>query len=156
MPRARMFTSKSLPVFLFAIPWTLFALLWIAGASRFQFPKFEKGEDLFPLFGIPFVLAGFGMLSSPLWAYRQSGKSVYVITNERAIIFSAGFRMTIRSFYPADLKGIYRTERKDGSGDVIMGSTVRLDSNNDPRTTHHGFLNVADAKATEDRLRDLW
>ena len=154
-PQPRYFTSASTGAFLFAIPWTLFALFWIGGAAGFKIPDFKNGFDLFPLFGVPFVLIGFAMLSSPIWAYRNAFKSVYVITDQRAITFVGGFRTTIRSFTPDDLKAIYRTERSDGSGDVIIGSNMGRDSDGDPHTMHYGFLGVADAKATEDRLRML-
>ena len=154
-PQPRFFTTASTGAFVFAIPWTLFALFWMGGAAGFKIPDFKNGFDLFPLFGIPFVLIGFAMLSSPFWAYRNAFKSVYVITDQRAITFVGGFRTTIRSFYPDDLRDVYRTERPDGSGDVIIGSSVRRDSDGDSHTTHFGFLGVSDAKATEDRLRVL-
>lgn len=154
-PEPRFFTTASTAAFVFAIPWTLFALFWIAGASGFKLPEFKNGFDLFPLFGIPFVLIGFAMLSSPIWAYRNAFKTAYVITDRRAITFVGGFRTTIRSFFPEDLGGMHRSERSDGSGDVIIGTTTRRDSDGDPHSTHYGFLGVADAKATEDRLRVL-
>lgn len=154
-PQPRFFTSASTPAFLFAIPWTAFALFWMAGAAGFKVPNFNKGFDLFPLFGVPFVLIGMAMLSTPYWAYRNAFRSVYVITDQRAITFVGGFRTTIRSFAPEHLQAIYRTERSDGSGDVIIGSNWKRDSDGDAHATHYGFLGVVDAKATEDRLRSL-
>ena len=62
----------TLPIFLFAIPWTAFAIFWIAGASGFKRPNFGQPAGLFPLFGVPFVLIGLGMLSSPYWARRKA------------------------------------------------------------------------------------
>ena len=155
MPQPRFFTPTSTGAFLFAIPWTLFALFWVAGAAEFKLPDFKNGFDFFPLFGVPFILIGFAMLSTPIWAYRNAFKSVYVITDRRAISFVGGFRTTIRSFFPDDLDGLYRSERSNGSGDVIFGSTRRWNSENDGQEIFLGFLGVADAKATEDRLRAL-
>lgn len=154
-PQPRFFTTTSTSAFLFAIPWTLFALFWMAGASGFKVPDFQNGLDLFPFFGVPFVLIGLGMFSSPIWAYRSAFNSVYVITDRRAITFVGGFRTTIRSFFPDDLNGLHRSERSDGSGDVIVGTTTKRDSEGGTDTSSYGFLGVADAKATEDRLRIL-
>ena len=78
-----------------------------------------------------------------------------VITDRRAITFLSGFRTTIRSYFSDDLDGLYRSERNDGSGDVIIGHVARRDSDGDAYNTKHGFFGVADAKATEDRLRAL-
>ena len=154
-PQPRFFTATSTGAFLFAIPWTLFALFWIAGASGSKVPDFKNGFDLFPLFGIPFVLIGFAMLSSPIWAYRNASKTAYVITDRRAISIVGGYRTTIRSYFPKDLGDLYRTERSDGSGDVIIGLKTQRDSDGDHQRTPYGFLGVENAKATEDRLRKL-
>lgn len=154
-PQPRFFTTASTGVFVFAIPWTLFALFWVAGAAGFKVPDFKNGADLFPLFGVPFVLIGFAMLSSPIWTYRNAYKTVYVITDRRAISIVGGFRTTIRSFFPDDLGDLHRTQRSDGSGDVIVGTTTKWDSDGDAYSTPYGFLGVKNAKATEDRLRQL-
>ena len=95
MPKPTFFSPRSTGAFLFAIPWTAFALFWTAGAAGFQVPKFNQGVDLFPLFGVPFVLIGFAMLSTPLWVYRNSFKTVYVITDRRAITIEGGWSTTI-------------------------------------------------------------
>lgn len=72
MPIPHYFKRMSLAMFLFAIPWTAFAFFWIYGASGFEMPDFSKGgASLFPLFGLPFVLVGIGMLSSSLWTYKK-------------------------------------------------------------------------------------
>jgi hypothetical protein len=63
MPQRVFFTPAATAAFLFGIPWTAFALFWTAGAAGFKFPVFNQGFDLFPLFGLPFILIGLGMLS---------------------------------------------------------------------------------------------
>ncbi len=128
MPIPRFFTPAATGAFLFGIPWTAFAVFWMCGASGFKIPDFREGFDLFPLFGIPFVLIGFGMLSSPLWAYRKTFKTVYVITDRRAITFDGGWSTTIRSHPPEKLQEIYRKEKRDGSGDVIIACRAWRDS----------------------------
>src|SRR5262245_53538748 len=59
-------------IFLFAIPWTAFAIFWICGASGFKIPDFKNGISFFPLFGIPFVLIGVSMLLSPVTLWRKA------------------------------------------------------------------------------------
>lgn len=149
------YATRTIPIVLFGIPWTAFALFWIAGASGFQMPDFEQGFGFFPLFGIPFVLVGFGMLSSPFWAMLKAKRTAYVITTTRAIIFDGGFSTTIRSFDPDRLTDLRRKQRPDGSGDLIFERSLSYDSDGDRRTTDHGFLAISDVKAVEDMIRQL-
>ena len=55
-------------VFLFGIPFFGFAVFWTTMAE-----EFSSGDDvltnIFPLFGIPFLVAGACMLLYPAWAY---------------------------------------------------------------------------------------
>ena len=103
MPKRVFFTPASSAAFLFGLVWTAFALFWVAGAAGFKIPQFNRGFDWFPLFGIPMFLIGFGLLSVPIWAYKSACKSVYVITDRRAITFIGGWSTTIRSFPPENL-----------------------------------------------------
>ncbi len=155
-PIPRLFAPATIGAVLFAIPWTAFAVFWMFGASGFKMPNFsEGGFAFFPLFGVPFVLIGFGMLSSPLWAYRKALKTVYAITNRRAIAFEGGWTTTVRSFRPDQLKNVYRKERRNGVGDVILGQRVWTDSDNDRRSMDMGFMNVRDAKRVERLIQEL-
>ena len=155
MPQARFFTPGSTTAFLFAIPWTAFSIFWICGASGFKMPDFSNGAGLFPLFGVPFVLIGVGMLSSPLWAYRKASKTVYAITDRRAITFDGGRSTTVRSYLPEKLKDIYRKEKKDGSGDVVIVRKAWHDSDGDRRSEELGFLRIANPREVEDMLNQL-
>jgi hypothetical protein len=155
-PIPRYLAPASIGMVLFGLPWTAFALFWICGASGFKCPDFSKGGfAFFPLFGLPFVLVGFGMLSSPLWAYRKLLKTVYVITNRRAILFEGGWTTTVRSYRPDQLKDAYRKERRNGVGDVVLGQRVWTDSDSGRQSVDVGFMNVRDAKRVERLIQEL-
>ena len=155
-PIPRYFTAMSTGAFLFAIPWTAFAVFWMCGASGFKMPDFSKGGfSFFPLFGLPFFLIGIGMLSSPLWSYRKAFKTVYVITDRRAITFDAGWTTTIRSYPPDRLQNIHRKEKRDCSGDVVLGQRVWSGSEGGQQSQDLGFLNIRDPKTVEQMLRKL-
>jgi hypothetical protein len=160
MPIPRLFTPASTGAFLFGIPWTAFALFWTGGAA-FGVSKMGSNEGpwglkwAFPLFGLPFILIGLAMLSSPWWARRAARRTVYVITDRRAICFQGGWSTTIRSYSPEQLSQVYRKERKDGTGDVIIGVRGWRDSDGDRRTVEEGFLRVRDPKTVEAMLKGL-
>ncbi|PWE26774.1 hypothetical protein C4N9_20260 [Pararhodobacter marinus] len=68
----------------FAIFFTGFAVLWIAGA-RWMSPT--DGFDLFPLFGVPFVLVGlYMMIGAPIWEAHVRRNTWYTLTDRAAFI----------------------------------------------------------------------
>ncbi|MFT5465491.1 MAG: hypothetical protein ACI8UO_000586 [Verrucomicrobiales bacterium] len=147
MPVARYFTAGSIAAFVFAIPWTAFAIFWMVMASQ--------GSTIFSLFGIPFVLIGIGLLLSPVWNYRAAKKTIYVITDKRAITIHGGTRSRIQSYLPDRLRDLRREERPDGSGDVIVEQESWTTSKGHTRTRSLGFLGVQNAKEVEDLLEEL-
>ena len=156
MPVPRYFTPGSTAACLFGIPWTGFAIFWTTGAawgsSKVENAGFFRA---FPLFGVPFILIGFGMLLSPVWAYRKALRTVYVVTNRRAITFDGLRTTTVRSYPPERLKDVYRKERKDGTGDVIIARRAWRDSEGTSQSEELGFLRIRDPKTVEAMLRKL-
>jgi len=154
-PKARFFTPSSVGAFLFAIPWTGFAIFWTCGAAGFKIPDFNKGSDFFPLFGIPFILIGLGMLSAPLWNYRGLKKTLYAISDKRALILRGGRTVEIKSYMPDDLSSLHRKERRDGSGDIFFDTWTGADSESVRANIACGFEGVPDVRDVELRLRKL-
>ncbi len=156
-PIPRYFTPTSIGSFLFGIPWTAFAVFWVCGACGFKLPDVSKGLAAlcFPLFGLPFILVGLAMLSAPFWSRRKALKTIYVITDQRAITFSAGWTTTIRSFPPRELQNVYRKEKRNGTGDVILGQRLISSSEGRQSTVEVGFLAIRDPKTVERLLKDL-
>lgn len=148
MPKPRFFTGSTIFAMLFAIPWTGFALFWTFMASK-------SGSLLFPLFGLPFILVGLAMLSSPLWTYRKALKTVYVITNRRAIIIEGGWSLEIRSYTADQLGNLVRREHRDGTGDVILETVHERGTKGRVHTIERGFFGISSAREVEQMLRVL-
>jgi hypothetical protein len=160
-PRPILFTGAALGAFLFAIPWTLFALFWICGAAGFQIPQQFGLGLLFPLFGVPFVLIGIAMLCTPLLVRRNLKKTVYAITDRRAIIFDGGFRSTnILSFTPSQLHKLRRKEKSNGYGDIVFDEYAPTEHERETARSPNlvptdSFLNISQAKEVERLLKEL-
>jgi hypothetical protein len=152
------FARKALPAVLFGIPWTAFALFWTAGAawgtSKAEGAGFFRA---FPLFGVPFILIGLGMLSSPYWMSRKARRTAYVLTNRGAIVLSGGWRgsVTVRSFEPERLTDLRRKQNPDGSGDLVFAQDIRRDNDGDRHSTDVGFLAIREVKSVEEQVRAL-
>ena len=162
MPIPKFFTRESKNLFLVGIVVTSFAIFWTCGAAGFTIPNFKEVSNpsqlvplLFPLFGIPFILIGLIMVLNPLYTYGKAFKTVYLITDRRAITCEMGWSKTVRSYPPSRLLDIHRKERRDGTGDVIISSEKWIDKDDVERSRDLGFFEVREPKKVEMMLRDL-
>jgi hypothetical protein len=134
-PRRAAFAA--LPTAIFGIPFAGFALFWVTQAyhatsamSRSSNNAFTNGFRLFPLFGIPFLFVGLGIILAPLWVFLKGASTVYAVTNQRVMIITGGNSRSVKSFTPADIVSVEHRERPDGSGDIVILTTGTIRANN--------------------------
>lgn len=154
-PNPNRYMKSGFLLWFFFIPWTAFALFWIAGASGFRMPQFNGGWSLFPLFGLPFLLIGIGGLSAPLWLRRKARSTVYAITDRRAISIEGTKSITVKSYLASDIANIERTEHQDGSGDLVLRTEPYRDSDGDRQTRRHGFFAIDNVRSVERLVENL-
>jgi hypothetical protein len=155
----------TLPVAFFGMFFGGFALFWIVMAFTMT-SKAGNGDVpflfryLFPLFGIPFLLVGLALMSSPFWATRRAKKTFYALTNKRAIVWQAGFfgGLSVRSFRADDLDDMIRIEHGDGRGDLIFREYVTTTYSHDHGRRHHlrrvGFIGIENVHDVERQVRE--
>ncbi|GIW99293.1 MAG: hypothetical protein KatS3mg111_2626 [Pirellulaceae bacterium] len=121
-PKPVLFDRSSALIWVFAIPWTAFAFFWTGMAFALT-----RGEEVdasmrlfFPLFGLPFILIGCGMLSVPFWRGRRLRNTVYAITDRRILILRAGKNTIVESVMPREIVKILRVEHADGTGSLRL------------------------------------
>lgn len=130
-PSLQTIPAASVPLMLFGLPWTAFSVFWMWAASgglRNHAPTPEAPAwspvDLisivFPLFGLPFVIIGLGLLTSPYWIRRAARRTAYVISDRRAFILNRGRITRVRCFQGSVLGMLEHREREDGSGDIVL------------------------------------
>jgi hypothetical protein len=144
---------KAFATWLFAIPWTAFALFWTylawTGTSQIHDGSgfgtaFAIG---FPLFGLPFVLVGFWMLAMPFLAMRNASSTIYAVTDQRLVQLYLGRKLKVDSVEADQIGRMSRSEKPDGSGTLAIsterkGGAFRLGE-------------VADIREAEARVREL-
>lgn len=101
------------------------------------------------------LFAAFIVLAIFLWSQVQFKKTLYVITNKRALIIKGFKTFTIRSYPPHLLQFIYLTEKKLGIGDLIFEENISLRPDNSPKVQQFGFVNVRKVRLVEQMLRSL-
>ncbi len=146
-----------------AIPLTVFGIIWIGvtiswNADWRSFPSRLAGTGpALDLFEVPFVLIGLALVCSPLWMWLKAWRTVYGVTDRRALIAVMGWRggVSVRSFEPEALKDFRRAQRPDGSGDLVFDEDVTRDSEGHSQSTEVGFFGIRDVKSVEEKLRAL-
>jgi hypothetical protein len=157
-PLPRIFTIRTVPLILFAIPFMAFAIFWMAGAAGILKGLVHRTDGplaYFPLFGVPFLLIGLGMLLSPLWVRRISRDTYYVITDRRAIVFQRGFGMNTRSFTPVQLQVLSKRQWPDGSGDIMFNALSAQPPFATAGILMAGFFSIRNVKEVEGLLMEL-
>jgi hypothetical protein len=145
---------------LFGVPFTAFALIWIA-ATTFMAGSVSGFLSCFALFGLPFLIIGLGMLGSPFWLRQRAKRTCYALTGRRAIVWNAGWwgSVEIRSYEPGQLTRIRRVEYPDGCGDLVFEeiATVGADCDGDRTTTtrRYGFMAIQRVHEVEELLRKV-
>jgi len=87
---------------------------------------------------------------------KKAKGTVYVLTDKRAIVLEGGWRTNIRSFGPAQLRDLSRTQRADGSGDIVFKSEISCDVQSNNRSVKAiGFFGIDSVKEVEDKIREV-
>jgi Bacterial PH domain len=152
----------ALPASLFGVPFAGFALFWITMAyngthamSKSSSNAFTRGFSIFPLFGLPFLLIGLGIVLSPLWAYLKGLSTTYAVTNQRVMIISGSGTRSVKSCTPADIVSVDHRERPDGSGDVIIRTNAVTRTNNSVSQVTVGLFGVSNVKEVARQVMNL-
>jgi len=146
---------SGLPVSLFGVPFLAFACFWIWGAwTGVTRGGHAPGPFLFfPLFGVPFVLVGLGLVAAPLFAYLGARQTVYAVTDKRAFILVGLGVKNVRSFYHADVGELTRFEKADGSGTLWFAKRLFTTSSG-VNTARIGFVGIPNVRQVEQLIRD--
>ncbi|WP_054529058.1 PH domain-containing protein [Erythrobacter sp. SG61-1L] len=151
------FRPASLVMWLFAIPWTAFALFWTGMAWTATQAVPDAGgwgliDWVFPLFGLPFVLVGFGMLASPFLAPLRARRTLFAITDQRVLRLQKAGKLDVQSLPVSRVGGLQRTESRDGSGTLRIELADRAPG--DARSGSFELPDIPNVRMVESRLRE--
>ncbi len=126
-PDRRIHALISAAIWLFAIPWTIFALFWMSVPTGALY-EYYSGETIgapkgapitmmwiMALWGTPFVAIGIGMLVTPFRVLWKGHRTLYVLTNRRLAVLEGSKRVSITSIGPQEITGLSRKEGPDGA-----------------------------------------
>jgi hypothetical protein len=82
-PRPDLMARKGIIGVIIGIPFTAFAIFWVSSAA--EIGGGFNGMGCFPLFGIPFIIIGLGLMSAPFWLYRQAKSTWYAQMSQKIV-----------------------------------------------------------------------
>jgi len=147
-PVPRLYVWKAKKLLWFAVPW-----LGISVAIGYAF--IEKADPLGFGFMVVFAFIGLCLLLAPLTMFSEARRTLYVVTDRRAIIFQKSKKLKIRSVYPRQFREISKTLHANGSGDVLFAGIEEFGDANQRYIGLEGFEAVQDATDAERALRAL-
>lgn len=147
-------------IWLFAIPWTAFALFWEVMAFLPWFASSKTPQAIqwsfgivMPLFGLPFVAIGLWMLWQPIRAMRGAGDTAYGLTERRLLRVietqGRGGERKVDSLLLRQIGPIDRREGRDGFGDLRIQTHSTVDSDGDRKTERFEVLGVPEVARLE-------
>lgn len=143
---------SALPAALFGIPFAGFAFVSMSTAYRNthnlanHHDGLPGGISAFPLFALPFLLIGLGVMLMPLWVYLKGRSGVYAVTNRRVMLISGTSTRSVKSITPTDIAEVDHRERSDGTGDVLIRTNTVVRTNNGTTQITVGLFGVPDVK----------
>jgi hypothetical protein len=167
MPAPKYAGRKMIPIAVFGLFFGGFAAVWITmAAAGAWFGGMKATEEtgsevaagvfmLFPLFGLPFLAIGVGMISSPWWAARAARNMGCFVTNQRALRIKVGRTIKVHSWGPTDLGEISKALYRDGRGCVMFAQRLQAGAKGRVRTVQDGFDGIPEPRACEEALLAL-
>lgn len=148
-------------MFLFAIPWTAFALFWESMAVGVSFsPKMASAQPMgwvFVLFGLPFIGVGVAMLASPFAAMARARQTVYAVTDRRILFLTKkGKGRESRCVVPSYVGDLQRTERGDGSGDLAVAPSGSRSDNGTILNSPSKLVGIPNVREVERIIRAVF
>lgn len=157
-PQPMRMATQMIPLCIFGLFFGGFAAFWITmaavGTSRIP-SNAPTAISFLPLFGLPFLLIGLSMICSPLFGYWAAQRTVYAVTDRRAMSLVMRRTRVVKSYHARDIDAIQRVERADGTGDVTFAHQYGTDSRGYRTTTNIGFYGIHQPHEVEQLIQAI-
>jgi hypothetical protein len=164
MPDSGRTLRVSSPIFLFALPWTLFVCCWEIMALWMVAHVFTGNSSrtpwgiavVFALFGIPFVWVGLWLMRKPFVAAARARNTLHAVTSERLVtLFSNAATHEVTSHAPTAISGVTLKDHGNGVGSLTIGLGTSRDSDGDTTRITDDWIGIPNARAADQAIRSL-
>ncbi|MEL6435267.1 MAG: hypothetical protein AAFP99_00595 [Pseudomonadota bacterium] len=155
----RRYAWAAWPVAAFGFPFFSFAAFWTYLASSSLRNGNTDGVDgvfsvVFPMFGIPFLLVGAGLMLTPFYAWWLATRTIFGLTDKRLIIGKRAHGGSIRSWTYDRVTSI---RRDGGASDTDIGDVFFVEATKGPADDRSvekiGFIGITNPKAVAQEIQ---
>lgn len=101
------------------------------------------------------VLLGLILVALPWIAHAHARSTLYVITNRRALILTAGKKDALKAYSLHHLPQLDMRRHVDGSGDLVFEIEQFTDPDASPPSREHGFEDIRDVDLVRQIIEHL-
>lgn len=148
--------KSALWAWVFALPWTLFALFWESGVLSIWSDRNSAASSLeiafgafFAIFGLPFVAIGFWLMWKPIGVMRKARDTAYGLTDLRLFRVVEGRKRVVASVALDQMGPMDRTEQADGWGDLRIQTHSHYDTDGDRVVERFDVIGIPDVARLE-------
>ena len=153
------------------MPWPL-GIAWMAAVGYFVLwgPKAPMQDMntptriVFALIASPLIIGGLALLQYPFKLRKEVENTLYIVTNQRAILFHSEFKKHNESFIAEDLKNIEVQKHKQGghlifdyAKPILRGEASKSVAREEEQLKNHpiGFLHLPDLAPAQNAIDTL-
>ena len=159
-PRPWRIAAKGMLLGLIGLSWTVYALIMASvefySAAHSDRPHPLITWNLLRWTWTYLTLLGLGITSAPLWYWRKGKRTVYGLSDQRAMVVErrGRGRLSVRSMRCDGVASLHCKEKKDGSGDLIFKPKVsRLMHQGQKKFANLEFLGIERVRQVEEMVR---
>lgn len=136
------------------LPITIIGIIWLKNVLNYLIQEFHYLTVFSLIVGAFIFYLGFVLVITPFFNIRNYQRTLYVITNKRAILFDGRglLQRKIYSFGPKEIKNL-KINRYNGYSDIILGRKFAGILN--PTRRDIGFLKIKDVAKVEGLLKAI-
>ena len=98
------------------------------------------------------LIIGLYLLTSPLWEYLRARRTIYVVSDQRLLIFNGLLRPSRRSFAPPDIGSVEVDAGYDGIGSIIFSREHKSDGDGGWTVKKIGFKAIPHVREAEELI----
>jgi hypothetical protein len=153
-------------IWLFGVPWTVFAVGWelmacavLFSSASDRMPTLMRTgfQIVFPLWGLPFIAIGLAMLAAPFWIAQTTRNQAHVVTDHKlyTIVAQRSGDLKVTWALISTIQRMERTEKPDGSGSLKIVTGRARDSDGDMVETTQDWIGIPDVRQVETVIAGL-
>ena len=145
----------AVPLSIIGIVITIIAVAWTVVVVRLGAGDIAW---LYAFFGAPFLIVGLLLIAAPSWAARRASRTIYAITDSRALILLGGPEgpRRVQTYTEADVREIHVNECRASIGDVTFAHRSETSDNGRSREWSVGFFRIRNVRQVEELLRRVF